>query len=88
MISLNIQIQPEILISLNKSADEFGQDLKLWAAICLYEHGKLSLAKASSLAGFHRFDFENILAGMGIPISNLTIEDIKKDIETLEALSI
>jgi predicted HTH domain antitoxin len=88
MISLNVQVQAEILISLNKSVDEFSQELKLWSAISLYEHGKLSLAKAASLAGFHRYDFENILSGMGIPISNLSIDDVLKDIETLEALSL
>ena len=85
-ISLNIEIKPDILVSLNKSVDEFRNDIKLWAAISLYQFDKLSIAKAASFAGYHRYDFENILAGLNIPISNLTIEDFKKDLEIIDPL--
>jgi predicted HTH domain antitoxin len=85
-ISLNIEVKPDILVSLNKTADEFSNDIKLWAALSLYQFNKLSLAKAASLAGYHRYDFENILANLNIPISNLTIDDFKKDIEILDSL--
>ncbi len=87
MISLNVQIQPEILISLNKSTNEFGEEIKLWAAISLYKYEKLSLARAAKLAGFHRYDFEKVLAELNIPISNLTIDDVKNDIEMLKSFS-
>jgi predicted HTH domain antitoxin len=83
MININIQVQPEMLITLNKTADEFGRDLKVWAAISLYQYSKISLAKAARLAGYHRYDFEKLLAGLDIPISKLTIDDIKKDMETI-----
>ncbi len=78
-ITLNIDIQPDIIVSMNQNADKFGKELKLWAAISLFQFGKLSLARAANLAGFHRFDFEGILAELGIPISNLTIAVLKKN---------
>ncbi len=85
-LTLNIDIQPDILISLNQNTTEFGKQLKLWAAISLFQYGKLSLARAANLAGFHTFDFENILAELGIPISNITIDDVKNELELLKNL--
>ncbi len=82
-LSLTIQVHPDILLALNQSPDEFGKELKLWAAVSLYRYNKLSLARAATLAGYHRFDFEKLLAKFNIPISNLTIEDAKSDIEKL-----
>jgi len=80
MITLTYEVQPEILISLNKSPKEFSGEIMLWAAISLYEHGKLSLARAANLAGLHRYDFETVLSKLNIPISNLTIDDIDNDL--------
>ncbi len=87
MLTLTYQVQPEILISLNKSPQEFSGELMLWASISMYEHGKLSLARAASMAGYHRYDFETILSKLEIPISNLTLQDINKDLETLKSFS-
>lgn len=85
-ISFNIEVKPDILVSLNKSEKEFSKEIKLWAAISLYQFNKLSLAKAANFAGYHRYDFENLLANLNIPISNLEIDDITKDIEFLDSL--
>lgn len=84
MIQIPLQVDPEILLSLNKSPKEFGEELKLWAAIGFYEHGKLSLAKAANVAGYHRLDFEKILAKLNIPISLLEIDDILNDLTLFE----
>jgi len=84
--TLNIDIRTDILISLNQNIAEFGKNLKLWAAISLFQYGKLSISKAADLAGYHRYDFENILADLNIPISNLTEEDINKELELLKNL--
>jgi len=86
MIQIPLQVDPEILLSLNKSPKEFGEELKLWAAIGFYEHGKLSLAKAADIAGYHRLDFEKILGRLNIPISLLEMEDIMADLALLEKL--
>lgn len=83
MIQIPLQVDPAILLSLNQSPDEFGEEIKLWAAIGLYEHGKLSLAKAANVAGYHRLDFEKILAKLNIPISLLKMEDVLADLAFL-----
>jgi len=81
-LTIDIDVQPDILISLNPNSAEFSKDLKLWAAISLFQFGKLSLSRASNLAGYHRYDFENILADLKIPISNVSIEDVEKELGT------
>lgn len=86
MIQIPLQVDPSILISLNKSPNEFGEELKLWAAIGFYEHGKLSLAKAADVAGYHRLDFEKALAKLNIPISLLEIDDVMADLALLKKL--
>jgi len=85
-LTVNIDIQPDILISLNQNKVDFAKQLKLWAAISMFQHGKLSLARAANLADLHRYDFENILAELKIPISNINIEDAKKELELLKNL--
>ncbi len=36
--------------------------------------------------GYHRYDFEKLLAKMSIPISNLELEDVQKNIALLKSL--
>ena len=57
--------------------------MKLAIAIRLYIKEKLTLGKAAELAGLSRYEFEESLTDNGIPISNLTFEDILKDIKKI-----
>jgi predicted HTH domain antitoxin len=82
-IHLDLEINPDLLISLNKTEKEFSKEIKTWAAISLYQFNKLSLARAANLAGYHRYDFEKLLSDLEIPISQLDINDIKKDLDFL-----
>lgn len=79
-VTLHIPIQSELLLSFNESPQEFGEELKRWAAISMYYFGKVSLARAASLAGYHRYDYENLLARLDIPISLLDEGDAAKEI--------
>ena len=85
-IMLNIPIQSDVFLSLNQTPEEFGGELKLWAAISMYYFGKISLARAASLAGYHRYDFENLLARLNIPISLLDETDAEKEIQLSKKL--
>ncbi len=85
-MTMHIPIQSDIFLSLNETPEEFGIELKRWAAISMYYFGKISLARAASLAGYHRYDFENLLARMNIPISLLDAADAEKEIELLQEM--
>ena len=43
------------------------RESRLDAAILLYQHGEVTLARAAELAGIHRFDFDAALNAKGIP---------------------
>lgn len=43
------------------------KESRLDAAILLYKHGEVTLARAAELAGIHRFEFDVALDAKGIP---------------------
>ncbi len=85
-LSLNVEVSPDILLTFNQKPQEFSNELKLWAAVSMYWFDKISLARAATLAGYHRYDFEKLLTKLNIPISKLTNEDAEKEIELLKNL--
>ena len=85
-LSLNIEVESDILLTFNQKPKEFGNELKLWAAVSMYWFDKISLARAATLAGYHRYDFEKLLSKLNLPISKLTDEDAEKEIKLLENL--
>ncbi|MCP4650397.1 MAG: UPF0175 family protein [PVC group bacterium] len=86
-LTLQIPIENDILLSLNQTPEEFSYELKLWAAISMYYFGKISLARAASLANYHQYDFEKLLAHLNIPISLLEEADAEKEIKLLQEFS-
>lgn len=77
--TITIDFPSDILLALNANGNELRQDIKISLALRLYRLEKLTIGKASQLAGLSRFDFETLLSENGIPISNLTIEDVLND---------
>lgn len=82
--SITIDFPADILLALNETETEFKQGIKISLAIRLYRLQKLTLGKAAQLCGLSRFEFETILSENEVPISNLTIQDVLKDIEKLK----
>ena len=68
-ISVNINVPSDIFAALNENEEGFKKEFTMSAAAWLYQNEKLSLAKAASLAGISRYDFESFLADNKIPIS-------------------
>jgi predicted HTH domain antitoxin len=60
-------------------------ELKQEVAVMLYERGKLSLGRATRLAGMGRIEFQQLLAGRQIPMQ-YDVADLEADIETLRSL--
>lgn len=83
MQTISIDFPADILLALNESENEFKKHIKMEMAIRLYKSGKLTIGKAAQLSGCSRYEFENILSGNKIPISNLTVSDINDDIKKL-----
>ncbi len=80
---IKIELPSDILLTLNESENELKQNIKISLAIRLYSLQKITIGKAAQISGVSRYEFENILSGHNIPISNLTIDDVLKDSQKL-----
>jgi len=63
------------------------EELKKLLAVALYAKGILGIGKARELAGVSKLEFYGLLKKDGVPL-NYGEEDLKKDIETIKALSV
>ena len=70
-IVLALRIQPEAIIS----------EIKLAAAIKLYEIGKISSGAASILAGISKVSFLSKLGDYGVDTFDLTESELKEDVK-------
>jgi predicted HTH domain antitoxin len=84
--NLKMQIPQDIFIALNINENEMIYDLKLNYAIELFRSGKLTIGKAAELAGVKRYSFECMLSERNIPISDITFQEVKDDVESLKLL--
>ena len=82
--TISIDFPNDILLALNESEKELKDRIKLILAIQLYKSRKLTIGKASQLAGVSRFEFEKQLSKNKISISNLTKQDVLNDIDKLK----
>jgi predicted HTH domain antitoxin len=76
------QILPEdILEATGMSEEELRQEI----AVLLYQREKLTLARASRLAGMNRLQFQHLLASRQIPV-HFGEPDFEQDLRTLREL--
>ncbi|MEA1912192.1 MAG: UPF0175 family protein [Spirochaetota bacterium] len=75
-----LEIPDEILISMKETSTEFAHHLCMAAAVKLYQMGKLSSGRAAQLAGIPRVAFLYSLSEYGIPIIDLTHDELTHDL--------
>ena len=74
-----VEIPDESLAALNLSNEAVGPEIRLAAAVKLYELGKLSSGAAALLAGVPRVVFLSRLADFGVDTFRLTEEDMQRE---------
>lgn len=82
--AITIDFPSDILLTLNENENELKRNIKISLAIRLYGMQKLTIGKAAQIAELSRFEFETLLSENGIPISNLTIDDVINDSRKLK----
>ncbi len=80
MTTLTVQVPAATLISLKVEALGFAEEIKILAAVKLFELGKLSSGRAAELAGMSRLEFLTNLHKYNVgPFEHMSAEDIHRD---------
>ncbi|KAA3655722.1 MAG: UPF0175 family protein [Chloroflexi bacterium] len=80
MTSINFEISEGLLHTLNQSRDEFATQVKLWAALQLFQSQKLTLGQAQDLAGMNREQFLLELDKRNIPVIDYDPSDLADEL--------
>ena len=78
--TLAIHLPGEIRQMLNRTPEEMGRDLRLYAALMLFRVGKLSSGAAAEMSGVPRPMFLDLCAEYDIPVSQITAEDLRREL--------
>ena len=79
MSEIVLQVPDDSLLALKMSPEELGKELRLAAAVKLFELGKLSSGAAARPAGIPRTLFLASLANYGVDTFRLTEEELLRE---------
>jgi predicted HTH domain antitoxin len=87
LTSGTVTFPEEIPFSLKENKEGFIKLLQLYAAMKLFEEGKLSLGKAANLASYNRIAFMDILSQHHISVLHHTAEALDQEIQAAQDLA-
>lgn len=79
MSEITLSIPDETLLALKVNPDQLGAELRLAAAVKLYELGRMSSGAAAKLAGVPRTVFLFRLADYGVDTFTLSEEELRQE---------
>ena len=80
MSTITLSCPDEVLISLKKNPADMAVEIRLAAAMKLFELGKLSSGRAAQLAGIPRVEFLHATGRYKVPAFSLTAEELEEDL--------
>lgn len=79
--AVTIHIPESLPQQLNRTPEELARDIRLYAALMLFHLEKLSSGAAAELAGVPRVLFLDLCAEYGIPVSQITPEELRREVK-------
>lgn len=76
---IKLTVPDETILALKSTSDSIGAEVRLAAAVKLYEVGRLSSGAAAMLAGIPRVVFLTKLADYGVSTFDLSREELEDD---------
>ncbi len=86
MAEMTIDIPEDVLYALNQNVREFTSTMKLLTAVELYRDHRLSLGKASSLAGMVVSDFLTRLSSFGVSSIDYDSDDFAEELSSIGSM--
>jgi len=77
--ALTVRVPAAIQRMLNRTSEEMGRDIRLYAALMLSRQGKLSSGAAAAMGGVPRMTFLDACADNDIPVSEISGEDLRRE---------
>jgi predicted HTH domain antitoxin len=81
MVQVVFDFSEEVLSARRKSPQEFGQEMRVAAAIFWYQQREISQEKAAQIAGLNRRDFLEVLAKGNIDVFQVDFDDLERELE-------
>lgn len=80
MTTITVELPEQVEQALNRTPGEMARDVKLYAALMLYQLGKLSSGMAAQMAGLSRVEFLYLCGEYGISVFQYTPEELDAEL--------
>ena len=87
MATVTVEVPESAFSALRRSLEEFAREIRIAAAFQWYHRALISQGKAAEIAGLTRADFLEALFRAKVPACQITVEELKEELESWQRLS-